>query len=135
MPSFSPKVEGGSWRSWHLKTSFAEDGRRRAPGFDFKGISLFGSLREPLDGANRAKLERAFRGTGLTPSAHFLDQLANHRLRKSGMTSLGDVQRLLRNGRQILQIDRGSTIKITDGIHYIAFNPKTKTLITISPGK
>jgi len=100
---------------------------------DFRGIRLSGSLREPLAGANRAELERAFSGTGLVPTGHFIDRLADHRLRKSGMTTLADVQALLRNGRQILQADRGNTIKITNGKHYIAINPRTKALITIAP--
>jgi len=86
-----------------------------------------------MAGSNRANLARAFRGTGLKPSSHFLDRLADHRLRKTGMRTLGDVQNLLRNGRRIPQPLRGNTIKITNGVHYIAVNPATKTLITIAP--
>lgn len=74
---------------------------------------------------------KAFEGTGLSPSGHFIHRLKDPRTADLGVRSFKDVETIIRKGH-IVDAEDGLKAIVHEGMA-IVYNPKTGRLVTLRP--
>ncbi|GIW83448.1 MAG: hypothetical protein KatS3mg105_5255 [Gemmatales bacterium] len=95
--------------------------------FKFRGASCIDGLRE----ATHADIVNAFKGTGYTPSNHFITRLKDVRTDRLGIRTFKDVETIFRKG-SVFDADDGAVAIVHNGMAIIV-DPATKRLITLRP--
>jgi hypothetical protein len=78
-----------------------------------------------------AEMQKAFRGTGLTPTRHFFERASELRTFNQGVRTYDDLQSIIRKG-SLVNADRGERAFVLNGMA-IVFDPVTGRLITLRP--
>jgi hypothetical protein len=99
------------------------------PAFKFVGAARLDSLRS----ATHAAIVKAFEGTGLTPTGHFISRIKDARLEGLGLHTFKDLENVLRYGTPVFQ--DGGTVAVVYGKLAIIVDPVRKTLVTVQPWK
>ena len=95
--------------------------------FKFGGARRIDSLRD----ATHADIVKAFEGTGLNPTGHFIRRIKDVRLERLGLYTFKDLEGIVRYGTPVFQ--DGGTVALVFGQMAIILAPIRKTLITIRP--
>jgi RHS repeat-associated protein len=95
--------------------------------FKFNGARRIDSLRH----ATHADIVKAFEGTCLTPTGHFISRIKDPRLTGLGLHNFKDLESVIRYGTPVCQ--DGGTVALVYGRLAIIIDPVRKTLVTIQP--
>lgn len=101
--------------------------------FTFRGARRLDGLRE----ATHADIVKAFKGSGFTPSNHFITRVKDIRTYNLGMRTFKDLETVFRRGTVSLnRIDPNTghrLMQISHGRFNIVFDEVTKRLVTLEP--
>jgi len=81
--------------------------------------------------ATHADICKAFDGTGLSPSGHFIKRAAEVRTAELGVRTFKDLEAIIRQGK-VMDAGDGLRAIVHEGMAII-FNPKTGVLVTLRP--
>ena len=103
------------------------------PKFTFSGARRLDGLAT----ATHADIVKAFEGTGMIPSNHFIMRLKDVRTSNVGLRTFEDLQQIFRKGtdtfNRVDKITGHSLRQITHGRFNIVYDPVTRRLVTIEP--
>lgn len=97
--------------------------------FKFKGAQRLDFLRD----ATGTDIAKAFEGTGLTPSGHFITRIKDPRLTGLGLHTFKDLEGTIRYGKPVFQ--DGGTVALPYGKIAVILDPVRKVLVTVTPWK